>query len=75
MDAPTAEQELPEPVKLRAICEVSDECERSLDASDINGPRKWTDSNCKQRRNRRQESSKFFIHTTQKMNNKNEKNA
>ena len=28
MDVPTDEQELPEPVKLRAICEVSDEWEK-----------------------------------------------
>ncbi len=28
MDVPTDEQELPEPVKLRALCEVSDEWEK-----------------------------------------------
>ena len=28
LDVPTDEQELPEPVKLRAICEVSDEWEK-----------------------------------------------
>ena len=28
MDVPTDEQELPEPVKLRAICEVPDEWEK-----------------------------------------------
>ena len=42
MDVPTDEQELPEPVKPRVLCEVSDEWEK-LDASDINGPRKWPD--------------------------------
>ena len=46
MDVPTDEQELPEPVRLRAICEVSDEREKlgRKDASDTNGSRKWTDS-------------------------------
>ena len=43
--------------KLIHMCQTSG---RSWDASDTNGPRKVANSNCKQRRIRRQESSKFL---------------
>ena len=49
MDVPADEQELPEPVRLRAMCVVPDEREKlgRWDASDINRPLQVADSNGK----------------------------